>query len=57
MNKNSKIFIAGSTGLVCSTIHKRLKSLDYKKIIKTKKKNLNFLNKKETEIFLKKKKT
>ena len=57
MNKNSKIFIAGSTGLVGSAIHKRLKSLDYKKIIITKKKNLNFLNKKETEIFLKKKKT
>ena len=56
MNKNSKIFIAGSTGLVGSAIHKRLKSLDYKKIIITKKKNLNFLNKKETEIFLKKKK-
>ena len=37
MNKNSKIFIAGSTGLVGSAIHKRLKSLDYKKVIITKK--------------------
>ena len=46
MNKNSRIFIAGSTGLVGSAIHKRLKSFGYKNIIITKK-NLNFLNKKK----------
>jgi len=56
MNKNSRIFIAGSTGLVGSAIHKRLKSFGYKNIIITKKKDLNFLNKEKTENFLKKKK-
>ena len=56
MNKKSKIYLAGSTGLVGSAIHKKLRSLGYKNIIITKKKFLNFLNKEKTEIFLKKKK-
>ena len=56
MNKKSKIYLAGSTGLVGSAIHKKLRSLGYKNIIITKKKFLNFLNKEKTEIFLKKRK-
>ena len=56
MNKSSKIFLAGSSGLVGSAIYRKLKILGYKNIIVSKKKNLNFLNKKKTEFFLKKKK-
>ncbi len=56
MNKNSKIFLAGSTGLVGSAIYIRLKNLGYKNIITSKKKNLNLLNQQKTEIFLRKKK-
>ena len=42
MNKNSKIYLAGSTGLVGSANHKRLKSLGYKKYVLIKnKKNLS----------------
>lgn len=37
MNKKSKIYLAGSTGLVGSAIHKKLRSLGYKNIIITKK--------------------
>ncbi|WP_440649167.1 GDP-L-fucose synthase family protein [Candidatus Pelagibacter sp. HIMB1521] len=56
MDKNSKIFLAGSSGLVGSAIYKRLKYFGYKNIITSKKKNLNFLNQKKTEIFLQKQK-
>ena len=56
MRKSSKIYIAGSSGLVGSAIYRKLKSLGYKNIITSNRKNLNFLNKKKTEIFLKKKK-
>ena len=56
MKKNSKIFLAGSSGLVGSAIYRELKTQGYKNIIITKRKVLNFLNKKKTEIFLKKNK-
>lgn len=56
MKKNSKIFLAGSSGLVGSAIYRKLKSFGYKNIITTKRRNLNFLNKEKTEIFLRKKK-
>ena len=51
MNKSSKIFLAGSSGLVGSAIYRKLKILGYKNIIVSKKKNLNFLNKKKLNFF------
>ncbi len=53
MNKNSRIFLAGSTGLVGSAIHRRLTKQGYKNIITTKRKKLDFLDKNKTEKFLK----
>ncbi len=53
MNKNSRIFLAGSTGLVGSAIHRRLTKQGYKNIITSKRKKLNFLDKNKTEKFLK----
>ena len=53
MNKNSRIFLAGSTGLVGSAIHRRLIKQGYKNIITSKRKKLNFLDKNKTENFLK----
>ena len=53
MNKNSKIFLAGSSGLVGSAIYKRLKKQGYKNIITSRRKKLNFLDKNKTEAFLK----
>ena len=53
MNKNSRIFLAGSTGLVGSAIHRRLIKQGYKNIITSKRKKLNFLDKNKTEKFLK----
>ncbi len=53
MNKNSKIFLAGSSGLVGSAIYRRLKKQGYKNIITSRRKKLNFLDKNKTEKFLK----
>ena len=53
MNKNSRIFLAGSSGLVGSAIHRRLTKQGYKNIITSKRKKLNFLDKNKTEKFLK----
>ena len=41
MNKNSKIFIAGSSGMVGSAICRKLKSLGYNNIITTKSSDLD----------------
>ena len=54
LRQNSKIFIAGHKGMVGSAILRVFKRKNYKKIITVDKKNLNFLDQKKTEMFLKK---
>ncbi len=54
MNKNSRIFLAGSSGLVGSAILRKLKELGYKNIITIRKKKLNLINQNKTFKFLKK---
>ncbi len=54
MNKNSKIFLAGSSGLVGSSILEKLKSNGFNNIIVTRKKKINFTDQKKTFNFLKK---
>lgn len=56
INKNSKIYIAGSTGMVGSAVYRKLKLLKYKNIILSLKKNLDLRNQKKVYEFLKKKK-
>ncbi len=54
MIKKSRIFIAGSSGLVGSTLFKKLKEHGYTNIITSKRKELDFSDKKKTFRFLKK---
>ena len=56
LNLKSKIYVAGSTGLVGSAIVRRLKKDGYKNIIETKRKNLDLTNQLRVFKFLKKKK-
>ena len=51
MNLNSKIYVAGHTGLVGSSIVRCLKSKGYSNIITQSKKTLNLVNQKEVQIF------
>ncbi len=52
-NKSSKIFIAGSTGMVGSNLYYKLKSLKYKKIMRPNSKDLDLRNKKEVNRWFK----
>ncbi len=54
LNKNSKIFIAGHNGMVGSALLRHFKINKYRNIIIKNKKNLNLLDQKHTEKFLKK---
>ena len=54
MIKKSRIFIAGSSGLVGSALFKKLKEHGYTNIITSKRKELDFSDKKKTFRFLKK---
>ena len=56
LNHKSKIYVAGSTGLVGSAIVRKLKKDGYKNIIETKRKNLDLTNQLKVFKFLKKKK-
>jgi len=51
MNKDSKIFIAGSTGMVGSAILRELKSLSFNNILTPNSKELDILNQKDVESF------
>ena len=51
MNKNSKIFIAGSSGMVGSAICRKLKSLGYNNIITTKSSDLDLRIQSDVEFF------
>ena len=53
LNKNSKIFLAGHNGLVGSSILRYLKKKNYKNIIIKNRNNLDLLDQKKTEKFLK----
>ena len=55
INKNSKIFVAGHSGLVGSAIVRKLKNKGYKKIITETKFNLDLTNQIKVFNFLKKK--
>ena len=52
--KNSKIFLAGHKGMVGSAIMRKLKNLNYTKVITRSKKKLDLLDQKKTYSFLKK---
>ena len=54
LNKNSRIYVAGHNGMVGSAIHNFLKKKKYNNIITVSKKNLDLLDQKKTEKFLKK---
>ena len=54
INVNSKIYVAGHTGLVGSAIVKKLKEKGYKKIITTNRSSLNLTDQKKVFQFLKK---
>ena len=56
MKKNDKIFLAGHRGLVGSAVLRKLKELNYSKIITVEKKNLDLLNQKKVFNFIKKNK-
>jgi len=56
LKKNSKIYLAGHTGLVGSAILRRLKDLGYKTIITRTRRQLDLKNKKKVLFFFKKKK-
>jgi len=56
MNKNSKIYIAGHTGLVGSALVRRLKYFGYKNILVSERKQLDLKNYNKTFNFLKKNK-
>jgi len=56
LNKNSKIFLAGHTGLVGSAILRFLKKKNYKNIVTASSRKINFLDQRKTYSFLKKNK-
>ena len=56
IKKNDKIFIAGSSGLVGSSILRKLKKKGYKNILTSSRKKVDFLDQKQTFKFLKKNK-
>jgi GDP-L-fucose synthase len=56
LKKNSKIYLAGHTGLVGSAILRRLKDLGYKTIITRTRRQLDLKNKKKVLFFFKKNK-
>ena len=56
INLNSKIYIAGHTGLVGSAILRKLKSKGYKNLIYRTKKQLDLKNQKKVQNFLKQQK-
>ena len=56
LNKKSKIFIAGHKGMVGSSILRHFKKKGYKNILTKNKKELNLLDQKKTEEYLKKEK-
>ena len=56
INTNSKIFVAGHTGLVGSAILRRLKFYGYKNIVTVKRRNLDLTNQTKVFNFIKKKK-
>ena len=53
MNKNDKIYIAGHTGLVGSSLHRKLIELGYNNIITKTHKDLDLTNQKDTNDFFK----
>jgi GDP-L-fucose synthase len=56
MNKNSRIFVAGHSGLVGSAVYRNLKRKGYKKIIVISRKNLDLKDQKKVDLFFKKEK-
>jgi len=56
LNKNSKIFLAGHTGLVGSAILRLLKKKNYKNIVTASSRQIDFLDQNETFSFLKRNK-
>jgi len=56
LNKKSKIFIAGHNGMVGSAILKKFKEENFKNLITINKNQLDLLNQKKVNFFLKKKK-
>ena len=54
LNLKSKIYVAGSTGLVGSAIVRKLKKDGYKNIIISKRKNLNLTDQSKVYKFLQK---
>ena len=52
--KKKKIFLAGHKGMVGSSILRYLKKNNYKNVITINKNNLNLLNQRDTENFIKK---
>ncbi len=54
INKNSKIFVAGHNGLIGSAIVRKLKSLNYKKILTRSKKNLDLTDQKKVSNYFSK---
>ena len=52
LNIESKIYLAGHTGLVGSTIFRRLKNLGYKNIITRTRRQLDLKNKKKLKKLL-----
>ena len=55
LNKNSKIYVAGHTGLVGSAILRKLKQNGFKKIILSSRKKLDLTNQKKVLAFIQKK--
>ncbi|PPR46211.1 MAG: GDP-L-fucose synthase [Alphaproteobacteria bacterium MarineAlpha5_Bin8] len=53
MNHDSKIYIAGHTGMVGSALYKRLKTEGFNKLITATRDQLDLLNQKKTEDFIK----
>ena len=56
INKNSKIFITGHKGLVGSSVYSLLEKKGYKNLIIANRNQLNLIDTKKVEQFLKKKK-
>ena len=56
MNKNSRIFIAGHSGLVGSAVYRNLKRKGYKELIVITRKKLDLKDQKKVELFFKKQK-
>ncbi|MCK4554134.1 GDP-L-fucose synthase [Candidatus Parcubacteria bacterium] len=56
MNKNSKIYIVGHTGMVGSAVLRKFKKENFSNIILTMRKELNLLDQKAVELFFKKEK-